>query len=57
MVADQASRLEAAAKEKSRVDEEAANLRAKLLRAEEKVTVNSTLNTTQDEAVAGQLSV
>lgn len=56
-ISDQASRLEVAVEEKSKV----ADLRAKLLKAEEKVAelevANFTLNIAWDEPVASQISI
>lgn len=57
MVANQASCLEAAAEQKSRVEDKVMNVRAKLFKAEEKVAeleaANSALNIARDKAVAG----
>lgn len=59
-VTDQAVRLEQAGGKKLRVEEEVADLRARLLKAEERVAeleaANSALNTARDEAVASQIS-
>lgn len=60
-VADQAARLELAASEKLKMESEAADLRVRLLKAEERAAeleaANSALNTARDKAIAGPISV